>query len=153
MEFFDSRKTGDLCSRLQSDISKIENAISNQFAVLVSSTIYLIICIFILFFISSYMTLFTIGIILPMIIIGPLYGGYLRKINKKISDAKAESTDICQEVFSNIRTVKAFATENFESIRFGLKNDLSFYLGKKSAIAGGFFQFIITILIFGSLDA
>jgi ABC-type multidrug transport system fused ATPase/permease subunit len=29
MEFFDSRKTGDLCSRLQSDISKIENAISN----------------------------------------------------------------------------------------------------------------------------
>ncbi len=95
MEFFDSRKTGDLCSRLQSDISKIENAISNQFAVLVSSTIYLIICIFILFFISTYMTLFTIGIILPMIIIGPLYGGYLRKLNKKISDVKAESTDIC----------------------------------------------------------
>ena len=41
------------------------------------------------------MTLFTIGIILPMIIIGPLYGGYLRKLNKKISDVKAESTDIC----------------------------------------------------------
>jgi len=60
------------------------------------------------------MTLFTVGIILPTIIIGPVYGNYIRKINKKVSDAKAACSEICQEVFSNIRTVKAFATEDYE---------------------------------------
>lgn len=52
VEFFDSRKTGDLISRLQSDTEKIENAVSTQLGMCVKSILYIIICIGIFFFIS-----------------------------------------------------------------------------------------------------
>lgn len=81
---------------------------------LVKSLLFSIVVLVMFFIISWEMTLFTLAIMVPGMTSGPMYGRYIRKIMKEISDVKAESSAIAEEAFSNIRTVKAFATEDRE---------------------------------------
>lgn len=99
------------------------------------------------------MTCFTILVMLPGMASGPIYGKYIRKLNKAMSDMKAESSAIAEEAFANIRTVKAFATEDRECSNYAVKNDEIFKICKKQATAYGFFNLLMQFIQFGSLDA
>jgi ABC-type multidrug transport system fused ATPase/permease subunit len=81
---------------------------------LLQSGIYIVVVIVMFFIISWKMTLFTFGIMLPGMTVGPIYGRTMKKLQKLISDTKADSSAVAEEAFSNIRTVKAFATEDLE---------------------------------------
>jgi len=50
--FFDSRKTGDLISRLQSDTVRIENALANQVALMIKGLLFDLIVLIMFFTIS-----------------------------------------------------------------------------------------------------
>jgi ATP-binding cassette subfamily B (MDR/TAP) protein 9 len=91
------------------------------------------------FKISWKMTLFTIAIMLPGMIFSPIYGKTMKRLNKEISDGKAAASSIAEEAFSNIRTVKAFATEDRECINYADKNDYVYLKAKESAKCYGFF--------------
>ena len=69
------------------------------------------------------MALFTLAVMLPTLFAGPMYGKFVRGIRKEISDGKAEASNVAEEAFSNIRTVKAFATEDAECVSYQKKND------------------------------
>jgi ABC-type multidrug transport system fused ATPase/permease subunit len=99
------------------------------------------------------MTLFTLAIMIPGMTSGPVYGRYVRKLNKQISDVKAESSAIAEEAFANIRTVKAFATEDRECQHYYEKNEDIFEKARKTAVAYGLFNFFMQFVMFGSLDA
>ena len=85
------------------------------------------------------MTLFTIGVMLPTLCFGPIYGRFMKKINKDISDGKAAASNVAEEAFSNIRTVKAFATEDTECINYQKKNDYVYKRAKAAAMCYGVF--------------
>ena len=151
--FFDSRRTGDLISRLSSDTAAIEGAISTQVAMLLKSGLYCIIVLVMFFVISWKMTLFTLGVMLPTTVAGPIYGKFAKRIRKEISDAKAESSNVAEEAIANIRTVKAFATEELECTEYQHKNDAIYTKAKLQAFWYGGFQFFMQFIMFGSLDA
>jgi ABC-type multidrug transport system fused ATPase/permease subunit len=138
---------------LSSDTAKIENAVSTQVSMLVKSGVYNLVVLVMFFVISWKMTLFTLGVMLPTMCFGPVYGRFMRKINKQISDEKAAASNIAEEAFSNIRTVKAFATEDTECIDYAQKNDSVFAMAKRAARCYGGFQFMMTFVMFGSMDA
>lgn len=50
----------------------------------------------------------------------------MSKLNKQMSDDKAKSSEHTEEAFSNIRTVKAFASEDLETVGFWNKNETLF---------------------------
>ena len=85
---------------------------------LVRSTIYCVVVTVLLFVQNWQLAFFTIGIMLPFLCIGPIYGRFMKAIMKKVSDAKAKAADIAEESFGNIRVVKAFATEDRETCQF-----------------------------------
>ena len=78
--FFDSRKTGDLISRLQADTAKIESALSTNVAMLVKSTLYNVIVLVLFFVISWKMTLFTLAVMIPGMLSGPMYGKTMKRL-------------------------------------------------------------------------
>ena len=94
------------------------------------SAIYCTVVIVMFFLISWKMTLFTLGVMLPTTIAGPIYGKFAKRIRKEISDAKAESSNVAEEAIANIRTVKAFATEELECTEYQIKNDEIFAKAK-----------------------
>ena len=89
------------------------------------------------------MTLFTIAVMLPTVFFGPTYGKVMRAINKDISDGKAAASNVAEEAFSNIRTVKAFATEDAECLNYAKKNDYIYKRAKAAALCYGVFQFFM----------
>lgn len=120
---------------------------------MVKSAIYSMIVLVMFFIISWKMTLFTLAIMLPAMFTGPAYGRTMKRLSKEISDHKAEASSIAEEAFSNIRTVKAFATEDRECTEYAKKNELIFYKSRKVALCYGLFSFAMQIIMFGSLDA
>jgi ABC-type multidrug transport system fused ATPase/permease subunit len=137
--FFDDRRTGDLISRLSTDTAQIENAISTQVAMMIKSSLYCIIVLIMFFLISWKMSLFTLGVMLPTTIAAPVYGKFVKRIRKEISDAKAAASNVAEEAVSNIRTVKAFATEEIECVEYQKMNDDVFAKSKLQAFwYGGF---------------
>ena len=84
---------------------------------------------------------------------GPIYGKFAKRIRKEISDAKAESSNVAEEAIANIRTVKAFATEELECTEYQHKNDTIYAKAKLQAFWYGGFQFCMQFIMFGSLDA
>ena len=138
---------------MQADTAKIENALSTQVALTIKSGVFNIIVMVMFFLISWKMTLFTFAIMLPTFIFGPLYGKAMRKLNKEISDGSAQMSSVAEEAFANIRTVKAFATEDHECNQYMEKNEYVFQKAKKAACLYGAFSFAMQFIMFGSLDA
>lgn len=147
------RRTGDLISRLSSDTAQIEGAISTQVGMLVKSSLFCIVVVVMFFLISWKMTLFTLAMMLPTMLFTPIYGRFARRIRKEISDAKAAASNVAEEAIANVRTVKAFATEEVECIDYATKNDFVFAKAKEQAFWYGGFQFVMQFVMFGSLDA
>jgi len=119
---------------------------------MVKSGIFCTIVIVMFFIISWKMTLFTVGIMFPALLLGPVYGRAMRRLNKEISDGKAESSSLAEEAFSNIRTVKAFATEDKECMDYSEKNNYVFERARVMARIYGAFNFVIQFIMFGTLD-
>lgn len=122
IQFFDSRKTGDIMSRLNGDVQAIQEALSNNFNQLVRSVILCILILAIVIYISWQMTVFFLCIMMPFNCFIPIYGSIIAKIRKTISDKAALQTETAQESFSNIRTIKAFASEDIQSVEFFNRN-------------------------------
>ena len=59
------------------------------------------------------MTLFMLAVMLPLFFYAKCASKYIRAIMKNISDASAKVSELSQECFGNIRTVKAFGTEDY----------------------------------------
>jgi ABC-type bacteriocin/lantibiotic exporter with double-glycine peptidase domain len=68
----------------------------------------------ILFAISPALAGVTISSIVPVMIFGIFYGIKIRGITKEAQDKKGVMGSVAEESFSNIRTVKAYATEMHE---------------------------------------
>ena len=99
------------------------------------------------------MASFTLGILVPFMVIGPLYGKIVKKIKKEVSDAQAKASDIAEEALGNIRVVKCHATEDLETQNF-LKGVTDVYNAEFwDAVAYGCFSGFMSVLMFGTLDA
>jgi ABC-type multidrug transport system fused ATPase/permease subunit len=60
---------------------------------------------------------------------------------------------IAEETFSNIRTVKAFSTELYETNRFIIGNNGVYEIGYQKSIWYGLFNFVANFFVFGSMAA
>ena len=78
--FYDVRKSGDLISRMGSDIEVIQGALSQNISMFVRCMIFNIAIIIILFLISSPLAGVTICSIIPVLIFGIFYGMKIRAI-------------------------------------------------------------------------
>lgn len=78
--FYDVRKSGDLISRIGSDIEIIQNALSTNISMLVRSAIFNICVLIILFLISPPLAGVTLATVVPVIVFGVVYGMKIRKL-------------------------------------------------------------------------
>jgi ABC-type multidrug transport system fused ATPase/permease subunit len=141
--FYDENKTGDMLSRISSDSEVVGNGLSTNISMLVRSVFFIISTLVILFLISWKLTIVTLAGI-AFIVLGAIW--YMKKLSflaKTIQDKKAIIGNVCEESMSNIRTVKAFSTEDFEFKKLVKANDGAYQAGKTTAIYNGFFIFFI----------
>ena len=151
MRFFDTRRVGDLNSRISSDITAIQDIFTTTMAELLRQIILIIGGILALLYFSVTLTLLMLATLPVMIIAAILFGRFIRKLSKRTQDQVAESNTIVQETLTGIISVKSFANEALELVRYGVSIRDIRTLALKGAIWRGAFASFIILFIFGAI--
>jgi ATP-binding cassette subfamily B protein len=138
--FFDERRTGELTSRLSSDTSVLQSAVSANISIGLRTAAQAVGGILFLFFTSPTLTLLMLAVVPPVALGAVWYGRKLRKLSKEVQDALAAANEIAEEAISGIRTVRSFTAEPAEARRYAVKTQRSYQLAKRRAFAGGAFM-------------
>jgi ABC transporter fused permease/ATP-binding protein len=118
MTFFDSRRVGELMSRITSDVATLQDTFSFTLAELFRQLITLIFGIGFIFYLAPTLTGFML-LTFPVLVISALvFGKYIRKLSRKTQDRLAEANVVVEESLQSIFIVKAFTNELFEISRY-----------------------------------
>jgi len=121
--FFDENKTGDIMSRLISDTTTLGNCLGLNVNIFLRTIIKVVgACVF-MFSLSWRMALLTMMSIPLIYAVSTIYGYYYEEIQKEIQNKIAKSNEVANEVFSTMQTVRSFANEKQERVRYGEKLD------------------------------
>ena len=133
MGYFDSHNTGELMARVKDDVDRIWNAMGFVGMLIIECVIHTIIIVTCMFRISPVLTLIPLAIM-------PLIAWYavrmengLSQVYDKISEQTAELNTVAQENLAGVRTVKAFAREDYEIKKFRKHNKRYYDLNMEQA--------------------
>lgn len=155
LAFFHKNRTGEIISRVVSDVQTMQDSISVSVVDLVRDPLSIVLYYFILLFIDWKLTLI-ITALLPVVgFLLDRIGKKLRRYSTKSQERMADAVSVLQETTSGIRVVKAFDMGDFELKRFSeyadnyLKNVLKGVRVRR--LAGPFNEMIATAIAVGVL--
>ncbi len=119
--FFADHRTGELTSRLTTDIGLLQGTMSHQIAEFSRQAITLTGAVFLLFYTQPRLTLTALAIVPLSVGTAFFFGRRLRRMSTGVQDRVAEATALAEEAFSQIRTVQSFAQEPWERERYGAR--------------------------------
>ena len=131
--FFDERKTGELTNRLASDTTVLQNTVTVNISMLLRFAIMGVGAIGFLFYTNWKLTLLTLATVPVVAISGGIFGRRMRSISRDFQDALATSTEVAEETFSGVRTVRSFARESKEVERYSTAVEESFQVARRRA--------------------
>jgi ATP-binding cassette subfamily B protein len=118
--FFDERRTGELQSRLASDTTVLQNAVSVNISMALRNAVTILGGVAFLFWTSPLLTAMML-VVVPPIALGAVYWGRrLRKLAREAQDALADSSAVAEESLAGIRTVRSFVAEAAEAARYAM---------------------------------
>lgn len=118
MAYFTEKRVGELSSRISSDLSQIQDAISFTLAEFLRGIFTLVIGLVFIFWISTKLALIMLAVVPVIAVLAVVFGMRIRKMSRKAQDQLAESGTIVNETFQGISIVKAFTSEVFEIKRY-----------------------------------
>ncbi len=118
LAFFTKRRSGELISRLSSDVTMIRQVLTDNINTLLQQIIIAIGSIVIMLALNWRLTLFILVLVPVMAIIALVLGRRLRTASTRIQDEVAKATTVASEVIQNVREVKTFVREPYEQVRY-----------------------------------
>jgi subfamily B ATP-binding cassette protein MsbA len=146
--FFADRRTGELTSRLTTDIGLLQGVLSHQIAEFARQLIQLVGGIAILTWMLPQLTLTALGVVPLVVVTVIFFGRRLRRITTGVQDRVAEATAVAEEAFSQIRTVQSFVQEPAERQRYGDRLAASVSASVRRAHVRGIFFAVLTFSTF-----
>ncbi len=149
--FFADRRTGELTSRLTTDIGLLQGVLSHQIAEFSRQILALIGGVVLLTLMQPRLTLTALGVV-PVVVGSAFYfGRRLRRMTTGVQDRVAEATAVADEAFSQIRTVQSFVQEPNERKRYGDRVLASVRAALIRANVRGLFFGVLTFTTFGGI--
>ncbi len=118
LSFFATRRTGELISRLASDISVVRVAIVNNLASLLSNVLTLVGAVVLIVATNWRLTLVVLIVFPIATLIARFYSRSLRPLSTQVQDHLADTNAIAEEAIGGVRVVKSFGREDFEVDRY-----------------------------------
>ncbi len=146
--FFEARKTGEITSRLTSDITTVQGAVSNALAQFINQSITLVGGVIYLFILNFRLSLVMLAIIPAVILAAAYFGRQLRKISTEFQDRVADANAAAEEAVTGIRVVKSFTAEGLETSRYGQLVDDSYAIALRRARVRAFFVPTVIMAMF-----
>lgn len=133
MDYFDDTNTGELMARLKDDVDYIWNALGFVGMLVIEVVIHVSIVIYCMFHLSFKLAIIPLVIMVALGSVAIFMEKKLDKIYEEISEENAKLTTIAEENLAGVRTVKAFAREDFEIKKFLSHNKRYYDLNMKQS--------------------
>ncbi|MGW8193716.1 MAG: lipid A export permease/ATP-binding protein MsbA [Desulforhopalus sp.] len=133
LSFFQKMPTGTLMSRIISDVSLLQQSVSNVLVKFVRDFFQVIILLGVVFYMNWRLAMITF-IVLPTAAYPIIkFGRLFRKLSTATQEETAHVSNILHETITGNRIVKAFTNEEYEKSRFRVQVYKLFYLTMKDA--------------------
>jgi ATP-binding cassette, subfamily B, bacterial len=114
----DASQTGDLITRVTSDIAAVQDFINSALLGMLVSAMTLIGMIGVMLYLNWRFTLIALSVAPPLFLVVYYYTRRIKSTSREVRKEEGKLLSIVQEVLTSIRVVKAFAREGFEERRF-----------------------------------
>ena len=152
--FFESKRTDELVSHLNSDIQVVQDTIATNVSMLVRfvRSLFIIIAVLIVMMLSSpILTCIVFGGILTLAIFGKFYGCWIKDSQSKIEEAKVHMNRVAEEFISNVRYVKAFCSEDAQIEKFMEGDKVVYNIGARKSVPLAFLSTFSSVILYGSM--
>jgi ATP-binding cassette subfamily B protein len=117
LSYHDRKQTGDLISRVTSDIDAIQTFITSSLLDALVDVLTLLGMVGVMAYINWRFTLIALSIAPPLAVVVFVYTRNIKKASREVRKKEGEIVSVIQEVLTSIRVVKAFAREDYEQRR------------------------------------
>ena len=149
--FFAEHRTGELTSRLTTDIGLLQSVMSHQIAEFSRQLLALVGGVVLLTLMQPRLTFTAVGVV-PLVVGSAFYfGRRLKRMTVGVQDRVAEATGVAEEALSQIRTVQSFVQEPAERERYGERVLASVKAALVRAEVRGVFFGVLTFTTFGGI--
>ena len=114
LAYHDENRTGDLISRVTSDIDAIQSFITSGMLDTVINVVTLVGMVIVMFCYNWQFTLIALSIAPPLFLVVFKYTRSIKKASREVRQKEGEIVSVIQEVLGSMRVVKAFAREDYE---------------------------------------
>src|SRR5258708_3032819 len=114
LAYHDNKRTGDLISRVTSDIDAIQSFIASGLVGSFTRVLTLVGMIAVMFWINWAFRLIGLSIAPPLFLVVYIYTRRIKEASRAVRKKEGEIVSVVQEVLSSIRVVKAFARAHYQ---------------------------------------
>jgi ATP-binding cassette subfamily B protein len=115
---YDKAQTGDLISRVTSDIGAVQDFINSALLGILVNVLTLIGMTAVMLYINWRFTLIALSIAPALFVVVYSFTRRIKKASRAVRKKESELVSVVEEVLTSVRVVKAFAREDFEVTRF-----------------------------------
>jgi subfamily B ATP-binding cassette protein MsbA len=154
LKFFQSRRVGELISRMTSDIAVIQKALISIPVAILRQTITLVGGLAIIIYLNWKLTGLILLVLMPLMLFARIFGKRLRAFSELVQDQLAKAIVVMEEMVSSIKIVKSFRRESHEKVRFEKGIESAFDAEIKKVKISAFFGpsiLFLTFVVSGSL--
>jgi subfamily B ATP-binding cassette protein MsbA len=117
LAYHDEKRSGDLISRVTSDIDAIQSFINTALLGALINLITLVGMIGVMLYLNWRFTLIALSVAPVLFLVVYTYTRRIKKASRDVRKKEGEIVSVIEEVLSSIRVVKAFAREDYERRR------------------------------------
>ncbi|MDB5429705.1 MAG: multidrug/protein/lipid transporter family, ATP-binding and permease protein [Caulobacter sp.] len=149
--YFLNTRTGEVLSRMTTDVSIIENMVGTSISIALRNILTLVGATILLAFVSPKLTLFVM--LAAPVIIAPmfLFGRRVRSLTVETQDRFADAVAFAGESLDALDTVQAFGREASADSRFGAAVEAAFAKSMSRVKARAFMVSMVITLVFGGI--
>ena len=153
MVFYDRHRTGELISRITSDVSLLQNTFSVTLAEFLRQILTLVVGVGIIAFMAPKLTGFMLATFPILIVAALFFGRYIRTLSKLTQDQLAASNVIVEETLQAVQAVKSFTSEWFEIKKYNKSLNDVVKTALRTAVFRGLFISFVVFVLFGGIVA
>ncbi|WP_080831838.1 ABC transporter ATP-binding protein [Cohnella massiliensis] len=151
--FFDRNRTGDLMSRVTSDVNMLQQLVSSSMLSLLTDAFTFVAVACYMFYKDWLLTCIMLATFPFMTLATRKFGRRIRGASRKVQESVAEVNNHLQDSFSSIRLIKSFTTEDYEAVRFGAKSRANMEASVQAAGLRAVYEPLIDLLNYIGMDA
>lgn len=150
-EFFETTKTGEILSRINTDTTLVETVVGSTFSIALRSFVTFIGAVLMMIVSSPKLAMY-IGFLIPVVVI-PLVitGRRIQKLSRIEQDRIADSSALATETINAIHTVQAYGQESRERERFFVAVNRAFTAAVNSIRMTTILTVLVGAVVFGGI--